>query len=60
MSQKESEKAAVTEKLVALQQDLATADMRLEHMQRETLSKQEQNKVTYNRVILDLVRFLVL
>lgn len=60
MSQKEAEKAAVTEKLVALQQDLATADMKLEHMQREALSKQEQNKVIYNRVILDLVKFLVL
>lgn len=46
MSQKEAEKAAVTEKLVAVQQDLATADMKLEQMQREALSKQEQNKVT--------------
>lgn len=51
MSQKETEKAAITEKLVALQQDLAIADMKLEHMQREALSKQEQDKVMYDNVI---------
>jgi len=45
LSQKEAEKAAITEKLAALQQDLATAGMELECMQREALSKQEQEKV---------------
>lgn len=45
LSQKEAEKAAVTEKLAALQQDLATAGMELECMQREALRKQEQERV---------------
>ncbi|XP_034736357.1 rootletin [Etheostoma cragini] len=44
LSQKEAEKAALTEKLAALQQDLATAGMELECVQREALSKQEQDK----------------
>lgn len=60
LSQKEAEKAALTEKLAALQQDLATAGMETERMQREALSKQEQDKVKCSRVILALVTFLVL
>lgn len=42
---KEAEKAVLTEKLASLRQDLATADMEMERMQREALSKQEQDKV---------------
>lgn len=54
LSQKEAEKAALTEKLAALQQDLATAGMELECMQREALSKQEQDKVKYGRITCSL------
>lgn len=46
------------EQLAAQQQDLATAGMELEHMQREALSKQEQDKVIRGKVILALVAFL--
>lgn len=46
------------EQLAAQQQDLATAGMELERMQREALSKQEQDKVTRGKVILALVAFL--
>lgn len=60
LSQKEAEKAALTEKIAALQQDLATAGMELERMQREALSKHEQDKVNYGRVTLAPVTFLVL
>lgn len=64
MSQKEAEKASLAEKIAALQQDLATAGMELERMQREALSKQEQDKVKCGRVAsgvtLALVTFLVL
>lgn len=60
LSQKEAEKAALTEKIAALQQDLATAGMELERMQREAVSKQEQDKVKYGMVILALVTLLVL
>ncbi|XP_013866473.1 rootletin isoform X2 [Austrofundulus limnaeus] len=42
--QKEVEKAALTEEIAALRQDLATAGVELERMQREALSKQEQDK----------------
>ena len=45
LSQKEAEKAALIEKLANLQQDLATADMELEHTKREAHSKHEQDKV---------------
>lgn len=45
LSQKEAEKAAVMERVAALQQDLATAGMELERTQREALSRQEQDKV---------------
>ena len=45
LSQKEAEKAALTEKLAGLQQDLATAGMEKEHTRREALSKQEKDKV---------------
>ncbi|KAI9542518.1 hypothetical protein NQZ68_019200 [Dissostichus eleginoides] len=44
LSQKEAEKAALTEKLAALQQELATAGMKLECMQREARNKHEQDK----------------
>ncbi|XP_068447240.1 rootletin isoform X3 [Clinocottus analis] len=44
LSQKEAEKAANTEKLATLQQELAAAGKELECMQREALSKQEQEK----------------
>ncbi|KAF3835741.1 hypothetical protein F7725_028299 [Dissostichus mawsoni] len=44
LSQKEAEKAALTEKLGALQQELATAGMKLECMQREARNKHEQDK----------------
>ncbi|KAI4829341.1 hypothetical protein KUCAC02_023387 [Chaenocephalus aceratus] len=44
LSQKEAEKAALTEKLAALQQELATAGMKLECMQREARTKHEQDK----------------
>ncbi len=60
LSQKEAEKAALTEKIAALQQDLAIAGMELERMQREALSQQEQDQVKYGRVILVIVTFLVL
>ena len=60
LSQKEAEKAALTEKLAALQLDLATAGMEHECIQREALSKQEQYKVKYGRVISSLVIFLAL
>jgi len=45
LSQKEAERASLTEKILSLQQDLAIADMEVERMQREALSKQEQDKV---------------
>lgn len=60
LSQKEVEKAALMEKVAALQQDLAAEGMELECMQREAMSKQEQNKVKYGRVKMALVIFLVL
>ncbi|XP_063747285.1 rootletin [Eleginops maclovinus] len=44
LSQKEAEKAVLTEQLAALQQELATACMELECMQREARSKHEQDK----------------
>ncbi|AWP11438.1 putative rootletin-like [Scophthalmus maximus] len=46
LSQKEAEKAALTEKLTVLQQDLAIADMELERTKREAHSKHEQDKNT--------------
>lgn len=52
LSQKEVEKAALAERVSALQQDLATAAMELQHVQREALSRQEQEKV--NSFILSL------
>lgn len=60
LSQKEAEKAALTEKLTVLQQDLAIADMELERTKREAHSKHEQDKVKHHRVILALLPFLVL
>lgn len=48
LSQKEAEKTALTERLTALQHDLVTKDMELECMQRDALSKQEQDKVKYD------------
>uniref|UniRef100_A0A3P8URD3 Ciliary rootlet coiled-coil, rootletin family member 2 n=1 Tax=Cynoglossus semilaevis TaxID=244447 RepID=A0A3P8URD3_CYNSE len=44
LSQKEAEKAALTERFTALQHDLATAHSELEHTKRESLSKHEQDK----------------
>lgn len=58
LSQKEVEKAALMEKVAALQQDLAAEGMELECMQREAMSKQEQDKVKYGRVKMVLVIFL--
>lgn len=46
------------EKVAALQQDLAAEGMELECMQREAMSKQEQDKVKYGRVKMVLVIFL--
>lgn len=43
--QKEVEKAALSEEIATLRQDLATAGMEMERKQREALSKQEQDKV---------------
>ncbi|MED6266669.1 hypothetical protein CHARACLAT_004383 [Characodon lateralis] len=42
--QQEAEKAALTDKIASLQQDLALASMGMERIQREVLSKQEQEK----------------
>ena len=52
LSQKETEKAALKEKIVFLRQDLDRADMEMERMQRETVSQQKQDKVKYGRAIL--------
>nr|XP_054604928.1 rootletin [Nothobranchius furzeri] len=46
LSQKETEKAALSEEIASLQQDLATAGMEMERVQREAFSKQEQDKNT--------------
>lgn len=48
------------EQLAAQKQDLATAGMELERIQREALSKQEQDKVPQGKVILAPVSFLAL
>lgn len=45
LSQMEAEKAVLTEKLASLREDLATAEMDMERLQRESLRKQEQDKV---------------
>lgn len=45
LSQMEAEKVVLTEKLASLREDLATADMDMERLQRESLRKQEQDKV---------------
>lgn len=60
LSQKEAEKVALMEQLAAQKQDLATAGMERERIQREALSKQEQDKVPQGTVILALVSFLAL
>lgn len=51
--QKEVEKAALTEEIATLRQDLAAAGMELEHAQREALSKQEQDKVKMSQGCTD-------
>lgn len=45
LSQKELEKTSLSEQLAALQQELHSAAMELERTKRESLSKQEQDKV---------------
>lgn len=45
LSQKAAEKAALTDMLASLRQDLATAHMEKEHLQRASLLKQEQGEV---------------
>lgn len=45
LSQMEAEKAVLTEKLASLREDLATAEMDMDRLQRESLRKQEQDKV---------------
>lgn len=56
----EAEKAALTEKLAALQQDLAAEGMERERMQREALRKQEHDKVKHGWILLTLITFLAL
>lgn len=51
LSQKEAEKAALMEKLAALQQDLAAAGMEQERVQREALGKTQQEKVTIGQAL---------
>lgn len=48
------------EQLAAQKQDLAAAGMELERIQREALSKQEQDKVPQGKVILALSSLLAL
>lgn len=45
LSQKEMEKTALSEQVVGLQQEVASAGMELERTKREALCKQEQDKV---------------
>lgn len=45
LSQKEGEKAALTERLAGLQQDLETARLEMERGRRDALSLHEQDKV---------------
>lgn len=49
LSQKELEKTSLSEQLAALQQELHSAAMELEQTKRESLSKQEQDKVKKNK-----------
>lgn len=64
LSQKELEKTSLSEQLAALQQELHSAAMELERTKRESLSKQEQDKVpkTKHKTIMHAFtgRFLAL
>lgn len=58
MSQKKAEKATIMEQSLALQQDLTSAGMKLEHVQREAPSKEQQHEVKHDRFMYALLTFV--